>query len=1609
MALANIEVTVSEPNVTVSSDNVNVSVATTSTTVSVGNATIVNNADIRSAIDVTNVSGFGNLTYDNSGASNGIIQYTGVSNADIQGVANTWLATKTTDDLTEGSTNLYATNTNIRNALSNTAPITYDTANGVIGFDGITTVEELTNYGIEVDNTTGPTAQVYISGSQIGTRNVDATTSDTLMYFPNNQLQPQKFGFEHLRDPILSLANSQVKTYIEANGLDATANITTTGNINAGYFHGDGSNISGVSTLTNSQVVAHIATIPLVVGGNLDVNGNLEVSGNLNYRNVEDLYVRDQKITLNANAATDATVEIIANRPVAGANTVLRWNETDDKWQFSNDGSAYNDLLTESQVRGLFSATGNITYASGNGEISSALFTQDVTEGTNLYYTTDRANSAIAAYTGNIDNLDTIGQVTQTSDNLILNKDQNARDVTITADFSTTGWSLANPAIRFNYVNSGEGQWEVSNDGTTFSAIPVEGTDITVTNLTANTVNANSQIIAVHNGTGSTISKHSPVYIAGAPVSGLPNIALANTQVAAEMPAIGITDAGINAGANGNVIIRGLITPAPGGAPIGSSINDRLYVFNVGGQSSMTHNKPGDGNIIQEIGIVVDNTPGSGNGKYLINFVTNEDVDLTNADVQAYIEANGLDATADIDTSVHLGAGDKDYTSGATYWTDNVATTNQFFAGVDADTLWYVPSDVTNGRTRPNIADGSKIVISGGSGAEVALSNGSVTSDNTYYVRKNTPFAGFDVFHLYTDSALSNAVQTGGNVLTNPSELNVSYKAFDVVSNGSVINHNTNTDLQGTLDVTGAITATSTLDVTGNIDTSANINAAGGTLTGVLTSNSNIEMSNSDSIFVGDINGAVQQEVRNETGSTINRGQVVYLTGTATGDTPHVALANNQNSAHMPAIGVIKNNIANASVGEVVTSGEVNIGTHGLALGSDLFVDASGGLTVTHPTTESSLVQKIGKVVNSTHIIVQGAFRTNATPNLDENDIFIGNATGRAISIGLDELTSDIDTSNHIGAGDLSNTSGASYWTSNEAATLTFGSSINADQLWYQPTLAENLNRPEIQTGSKIVISGGSGNEVALSNGSVTADNTYYVKRDNPFTGYYTLALYTDSALSNAVQTGGGNLNYTDPSALNVSYKAFDVVANGSQVIHNTDSHFTGDLSVEGEFTGYDIVNKEGFQTADLTYNEGGNTANITYWTNNLSTSGDFGLSNIDALIWQTNASSFGGSRPDIKDGSKIRLSNGRAGTNEVSLSNSSVTPNNTYYVQKAEAYGVYEILYLYEDPGLTVPVKTNIGSGGNPNVDYANPSNLTITYSTLDVRADGSSVSVLAPINSNSNITTDANISGNYILGNGSQLTGITTSYGNTNVQTWLASGNNEGDIITKGNLDINGIVANVDIAVTQYFGNTNTGSRDQFGFGGTDPGFSSGQAVSFKGQAANTTLTFLNGNVYYVTYTGSGGIYNLYTDSGLTTGLESGLGNESANINGLTAEYVGTTDIQANISGTLEVTGAVNLTTDGSNADFGGNVTTGSSGGLHVGSGGLNAIGGGVVTINSLRSSDFAATDPLALKSYANTSLPTASNYFAGSLAYDSTNNRPVFTDGTNWRYIHDNSIVT
>lgn len=75
------------------------------------------------------------------------------------------------------------------------------------------------------------------------------------------------------------------------------------------------------------------------------IKGNLQVEGTTTTVNSATLSVADNEITLNSDVTgaptEDAGIEV--NRGTS-TDVRIRWNETSDKWQFTNDGSTYSDL-----------------------------------------------------------------------------------------------------------------------------------------------------------------------------------------------------------------------------------------------------------------------------------------------------------------------------------------------------------------------------------------------------------------------------------------------------------------------------------------------------------------------------------------------------------------------------------------------------------------------------------------------------------------------------------------------------------------------------------------------------------------------------------------------------------------------------------------------------------------------------------------------------------------------------------------------------------------------------------------------------------------------------------------------------------------------------------------------------------------------------------------------------------------------------------------------------------------------------------------------------------------------------------------------------------------
>ena len=161
-----------------------------------------------------------------------------------------------------------------------------------------------------------------------------------------------------------------------------------------------------------------------------------------------------------------------------------------------------------------------------------------------------------------------------------------------------------------------------------------------------------------------------------------------------------------------------------------------------------------------------------------------------------------------------------------------------------------------------------------------------------------------------------------------------------------------------------------------------------------------------------DINGAIRFKAKNDQGGPITKGQAVYIKGVS-GTVPTVGLAQANSASSMPAFGLALENANDQAEVQVITFGnltDVNTTTYSLSAGDTVYVSAAaaGSLTNSAPAGESNLIQNIGRVVRadaSAGIIkVGGAGRSNATPNLDQDKIFLGDASNQAVSTALSAI-----------------------------------------------------------------------------------------------------------------------------------------------------------------------------------------------------------------------------------------------------------------------------------------------------------------------------------------------------------------------------------------------------------------------------------------------------------------------------------------------------------------------------------------------------------------------------------------------------------------------------
>jgi len=184
---------------------------------------------------------------------------------------------------------------------------------------------------------------------------------------------------------------------------------------------------AGEIDTTTGNLTIDSAGGTVTIDDNLTVTGDLTVSGTTTSINTATLNVADNIVVLN-NDVTGSPTENAGIEVERGtsANVLVRWNETNDKWEATNDGTNYGNLVTTADsgtVTSTMIADGTIVNADINASAAIALSKLATsTAGNIIVYNASGVPTAVAE-TGDVTISDT--GVTAIASGVIVNADIN--------------------------------------------------------------------------------------------------------------------------------------------------------------------------------------------------------------------------------------------------------------------------------------------------------------------------------------------------------------------------------------------------------------------------------------------------------------------------------------------------------------------------------------------------------------------------------------------------------------------------------------------------------------------------------------------------------------------------------------------------------------------------------------------------------------------------------------------------------------------------------------------------------------------------------------------------------------------------------------------------------------------------------------------------------------------------------------------------------------------------------------------------------------------------------------------------------------------------------
>ena len=337
----------------------------------------------------------------------------------------------------------------------------------------------------------GP-GSIYVNGQKVLEQQ-----SDTIVFSadPNQNIAIRTTG---TGDVEINPANTGVIALKGAVQFDDAYNFGTTSG-NAVPFS-VGLKASGITAYgTNATLtLAGTGTGSISLNDDVTVTGNLTVNGTTAALNVTNLNVQDNIINISSGAtgapSANAGLQVVRGDD---PNVQLRWNESVDKWQFTNDGSTYANLVSGTDITtvGTLSSvtvTGAATVGSvAAGNISIGATADAITSsGTLTLDPNPTGSGGLVVIQGN---LQVTGTTTTVNSTTVEVADLNitlAKDAATAAAANGAGLTVAGASATFNYASTGD-KWASNKPLDVTGNMTVSG---------AITVNSGNNVTAIVNG-----------------------------------------------------------------------------------------------------------------------------------------------------------------------------------------------------------------------------------------------------------------------------------------------------------------------------------------------------------------------------------------------------------------------------------------------------------------------------------------------------------------------------------------------------------------------------------------------------------------------------------------------------------------------------------------------------------------------------------------------------------------------------------------------------------------------------------------------------------------------------------------------------------------------------------------------------------------------------------------------------------------------------------------------------------------------------------------------------------------------------------------------------